>query len=86
MSKNSIRENLMSDNPPPWDEKHMTHCLDYVRHQLLCHPDLTLVTTDDLDEFVLNETHQCRDYGAILDWVHRHRWAEFHDWLREKGS
>ncbi|UNI16050.1 hypothetical protein JDV02_002526 [Purpureocillium takamizusanense] len=82
---NSIRQNLMSKTPPAWDEKHVLHCLDYVRHQLLCHPDLTLVSTNDLDEFVLDETHTCRDYGAMLEWIHRHRWIEFPEWLQAKG-
>ncbi|KAI9157976.1 Cyclochlorotine biosynthesis protein R [Paramyrothecium foliicola] len=81
---NSLRVNLMSDDPPAFDEKHLSHCLDYIRHQLLCHPDLTLVRTNDLEEFVLDETHQCRDYGAILDWVHQHRWVEFPEWLKAK--
>ncbi|TFB00156.1 hypothetical protein CCMA1212_008222 [Trichoderma ghanense] len=83
---NSIRQNLMSKTPPPWDEAHMLHCLDYVRSQLLCHPDLTLVTTNDLEEFVLDETHRCRDYGAVVEWVHRHRWIEFPEWLRTKSE
>ncbi|KAK5993601.1 Hydroxylase cctR-like protein [Cladobotryum mycophilum] len=83
---NSIRQNLVPENRPPWDEKHMLHCLDYVRHQLLCHPDLTLVRTRDLDEFVLDETHMCRDYGAVVDWVDRHRWVEFPEWLKNKTS
>ena len=76
----------MSKTPPPWDETHMLHCLDYVRSQLLCHPDLTLVTTDDLEEFVLDEVHTCRDYGAVVEWVHRHRWVEFPEWLRTKSE
>ena len=76
----------MSDTPPPFDQKHMTHCLDYVRHQLLCHPDLTLIKTNDLEEFVLTDPHTCRDYGAVLDWVDRHRWPEFHEWLHNKTA
>ncbi|UKZ83799.1 hypothetical protein TrVFT333_011612 [Trichoderma virens FT-333] len=83
---NSIRQNLMSETPPPWDETHMLHCLDYVRSQLLCHPDLTLVTTNDLEEFVLDEVHTCRDYSAMVDWVHRHRWVEFPEWLKTKNA
>lgn len=81
---NAIRENLMSDVAPPWDEKHMLHCLDYIRHELLCNPDLTLVTTNDLEEFVLDEAHQCRDFGTIMKWVDRHRWVEFPEWLKAK--
>ena len=64
----------------------MLHCLDYVRHQLLCHPDLTLITTNDLDEFVLDETHMCKDYGAIRAWVERHRWKEFGEWFGAKAA
>ncbi|KAL6821252.1 hypothetical protein V8C40DRAFT_280592 [Trichoderma camerunense] len=83
---NAIRQNLMSETPPPWDETHMLHCLDYVRSQLLCHPDLTLVTTNDLEEFVLDEVHTCRDYNAMADWVYRHRWVEFPEWLKSKNA
>ena len=57
-----------------------------MRQELLCHPDLTLVSTDDLEEFVLTDEHSCRDYGSIVQFVHRHRWAEFPEWLRAKGS
>ncbi|QYT06108.1 hypothetical protein H0G86_012974 [Trichoderma simmonsii] len=83
---NAIRQNLMSETPPPWDETHMLHCLDYVRSQLLCHPDLTLVPTNDLEEFVLDEVHTCRDYNAMADWVYRHRWVEFPEWLKTKAA
>jgi hypothetical protein len=64
----------------------MLHCLDYIRHELLCHPDLTLVITNDLEEFVLDDTHTCKDYIAMLDWVERHRWKEFPEWLKTKDS
>ena len=74
----------MSAEPPPFNKKHLSHCLDYIRHQLLCHADLTLITTRDLDEFVLDETHRCRDQSAIWEWVERHRWLEFHEWLGNK--
>lgn len=76
----------MSKTPPAWDETHVLHCLDYLRHQLLCHPDLTLTHTDDLQDFVLDESHSCRDYGAVVDWVHGHRWVEFPEWLRAKEN
>ena len=76
----------MSENPPAWNEKHVLHCLDYIRHQLLCHPDLTLIPTNNLQEFTLDQTHQCRDYGAVLEWVKRHRWTEFPVWLKAKGG
>lgn len=84
--QNAIRQMLMSPTPPPYTEIHMLHCLDYVRHELLCHPDLTLVTTYDLEEFVLDGTHKCKDYGAMLDWVDRHRWKEFPEWLQTKDA
>ncbi|OIW32361.1 hypothetical protein CONLIGDRAFT_678765 [Coniochaeta ligniaria NRRL 30616] len=83
---NAIRQMLMSPTPPPYNEIHMLHCLDYIRHELLCHPDLTLVTTNDLEEFVLDEAHKCKDYGAMLGWVERHRWKEFPEWLRSKDT
>lgn len=77
---------MRRDDPPEWNEKHMLHCLDYVRHQLLCHPDLTLVTTKDLSEFVLDDVHTCKDYGAVLEWVKRHQWVEFPEWLKSKSK
>ncbi|KAB5576586.1 hypothetical protein GE09DRAFT_1216278 [Coniochaeta sp. 2T2.1] len=83
---NAIRQMLMSPTPPPFNEIHMLHCLDYIRHELLCHPDMTLVTTNDLEEFVLDDQHQCKDYGAMLGWLERHRWKEFPEWLKTKET
>ncbi|KAH8883053.1 hypothetical protein GQ53DRAFT_811720 [Thozetella sp. PMI_491] len=70
---NAVCQQVMTESPPPVNEVHMLHYLDYIRYQLLCHPDLTLVTTNDLEDFVFDEVHTCRDYGAVLDWTVRHR-------------
>lgn len=62
----------------------MLHCLDYIRHQLLCSPDVTLITTDDLDEFVLTDQHKCKDFSAVVNWVERHKWQHFPEFVRGK--
>lgn len=82
--QNSIRQNLVPEDKPEWNEKHMLHCLDYIRHQLLCSPDVTLITTDDLDEFVLTDQHKCKDFSAVVNWVERHKWQQFPEFVRGK--
>ena len=52
----------------------------------MCHPDLTLIPTEDLEEFGLHETHTCRDYNAVVEWVDQHKWADFPEWLKSKNG
>jgi len=65
---------------------HLQHCLNYLRQQALCHPDLTLEPGDfakRVFEVVrLGETHVCRDFETAWD-RNTLRWLEWHGFLNE---
>lgn len=66
---------------------HLQHCLNYLRQQALCHPDLTLEPGDftkrDFDVDRQGETHVCRDFETA--WDHNTlRWLEWHRFLNGK--
>lgn len=50
---------------------HFTHCLHYIRHMVLCNPNLTLEPADVLErDFEVERTgatHVCRDWRAVYD-------------------
>jgi len=67
---------------------HHQHCLNYLRQQALCHPDLTLepgdFTTRDFDVERVGQTHMCRDFETAWDrntesWV---EWYQFWNYTR----
>ncbi|KAH8993695.1 hypothetical protein EDB92DRAFT_1759978, partial [Lactarius akahatsu] len=51
---------------------HHRHCLNYLRQQALCHPDLTLEPGDfarrncEVDR--IGQTHTCRDLDTVWDY------------------
>lgn len=59
------------------DDKHTLHCIDYIRRQLLCHAHLTL------QEGLTNRKapNQCRDFGAVQDWVRHHGWPGYRAYM-----
>ena len=66
---------------------HLQHCLNYLRLQALCRPDLTLEPGDftkrDFDVVREGETHVCRDFETA--WDHNTlRWLEWHRFLNGK--
>jgi len=83
-----------SSSPPIIDDDdrrpryaHLQHCLNYLRQQALCHPDLTLEPGDftkrDFDVDRQGETHVCRDFETA--WDHNTlRWLEWHRFLNEE--
>ena len=66
---------------------HLQHCLNYLRLQALCHPDLTLEPGDfarrDFGVEREGETHVCRDFETAWD-RNTLRWLEWHRFLNEK--
>jgi len=50
---------------------HHQHCLNYLRQQALCHPDLTLepgdFATRDFDVDRVGQSHVCRDFDMAWD-------------------
>ena len=71
---------------------HHQHCLNYLRQQALCHPDLTLEPGDfaaaktmprrDFEVDRVGETHVCRDFDAAWDY-NTERWLEWYDFLKD---
>jgi Mycotoxin biosynthesis protein UstYa len=66
---------------------HLQHCLNYLRLQALCHPDLTLEPGDfakrDFGVEREGETYVCRDFETAWD-RNTLRWLEWHRFLNEK--
>lgn len=55
------------------DQKHVHHCLNYIRQWSLCQADLTLeagdFTTRDFEQHRVGATHVCKDWGELYDSV-----------------
>ena len=60
--------------------KHTLHCIDYLRQALICHADMTLVSTGKDLEFDHAPPRQCRDFDAVLGWVMDRRY-DYNKWL-----
>ncbi|KAL5358083.1 hypothetical protein BJX96DRAFT_182665 [Aspergillus floccosus] len=62
--------------------KHVSHCLDILRQQLMCTVDVGVlgqiwVWPDDPKPFVdFNTRHKCRNFDAIRQWAHDHQLPE----------
>jgi len=65
----------------PRNDEHTLHCLDYIREQLMCHPDLMLDATEDMIHFDINPGHQCRSSDNITDWAIAHHWEGHRQFL-----
>jgi Mycotoxin biosynthesis protein UstYa len=65
---------------------HHQHCLNYLRQQALCHPDLTLepgnFATRDLDVDRIGQTHTCRDFETAWD-RNTENWLGWYHFLRD---
>ena len=58
---------LMSSPP------HIRHCIDLIRHSLMCQPDLTVELKEEALGGVrgFGTEHQCRDWGELTAWTSR---------------
>jgi len=65
---------------------HHQHCLNYLRQQALCHPDLTLepgdFVTREFDVDRVGETHVCRDFETAWDY-NTESWLGWYQFLKE---
>jgi hypothetical protein len=66
---------------------HHQHCLNYLRQQALCHPDLTLEPGDfarrDFDVDRVGQRHVCRDFDRAWDY-NTERWLEWYNFLKDR--
>ncbi|KAH9051170.1 hypothetical protein EDB83DRAFT_2206435, partial [Lactarius deliciosus] len=61
---------------------HHQHCLNYLRQQALCHPDLTLEPGDFVRRKFgvdrVGQTHMCRDFDTAWDYnATRRNWLDW---------
>ncbi|RDW57827.1 hypothetical protein BP5796_12628 [Coleophoma crateriformis] len=63
------------------NDDHTLHCLDYLREQLMCNPDLLLQGTEDYVHFNVNHGHTCRNSDMITDWAKSHHWSGHRQYL-----
>ncbi|KAH9956017.1 hypothetical protein BC827DRAFT_821088 [Russula dissimulans] len=65
---------------------HHQHCLNYLRQQALCHPDLTLepgdFATRDFDVDRVGQTHVCRDFETAWD-RNTESWLEWYRFWKD---
>jgi hypothetical protein len=65
---------------------HHQHCLNYLRQQALCHPDLTLEPGDfalrDFDVDRVGQRHVCRDFDTAWDY-NTEKWLEWYQFLKD---
>jgi hypothetical protein len=68
---------------------HHQHCLNYLRQQALCHPDLTLEPAGDFDfarrDFEVDrvgQRHVCRDFDTAWDY-NTEGWLGWYNFLKE---
>lgn len=78
--RNKLTSSVSLDEWPRNDE-HTLHCLDYIREQLMCHPDLMLDATEDMVHFDINPGHQCRNSDDITAWSIAHHWEGHRQFL-----
>lgn len=61
----------MSDLPFHASPEHAQHCLDLLRQNIMCQPDLTVeVVDEDIGGVTgFGTEHQCRDWSQLLSWM-----------------
>ncbi|KZV95272.1 hypothetical protein EXIGLDRAFT_480079 [Exidia glandulosa HHB12029] len=69
------------------EHNHIRHCLSYLRHAVLCSPDLTLERGDFVQRYGggrtrTGEVHTCRDWSALYDAMD----ANWEVWKTDKGT
>ncbi|KAN0129136.1 hypothetical protein V8E53_013007 [Lactarius tabidus] len=76
--------NRTNDNRVP----HHQHCLNYLREQALCRPDLTLEPGDfasrNFEVDSVRQTHTCRDFETAWDYNTR-SWLDWYCFLKENS-
>lgn len=71
----------MMQSPP-----HIRHCIDLIRHSLMCQPDITVEIKDpDVGGVTgFGTEHVCRDWGQLMEWTGR--WEGWMQERRENGT
>ena len=59
---------------------HVRHCIDLIRHSLMCQPDLTVEVKDPEVGGVtgFGTEHQCRDWEELMRWT-----REWQSWKQD---
>ena len=53
------------------DPAHIRHCIDLIRHRLMCQPDITVEVKDlELGGVTgFGTKHQCKDWEELMRWT-----------------
>jgi hypothetical protein len=62
---------------------HIRHCIDLLRHTLMCRPDLTVELVDeDLGGVTgFGTEHQCQDWSQLMEWM-----SEWEAWDQDEAD
>lgn len=57
--------------PMMYSPAHIRHCIDLIRHSLMCRPDMTVEVKDPVIGGVtgFGTEHRCRDWGELMRWT-----------------
>lgn len=68
---------------PMIDPAHIRHCIDLLRHRLMCEPDITVEVKDrELGGVTgFGTKHQCKDWGELMRWT-----REWEGWGQESRA
>ncbi|KAJ5612186.1 hypothetical protein N7510_005380 [Penicillium lagena] len=61
---------LGENQTAPWN--HLVHCLDQMRQTMQCNIDTTLLAAKDPDHFIDGQSHRCKDFMALREWMTDH--------------
>lgn len=71
-----------------YQEKHLEHCLNYLREVALCAADITLEPGDfterNFDLHRTGATHMCRDPKRLYELV-ENNWAEWYIYMNRRN-
>ncbi|KAF4615776.1 hypothetical protein D9613_012369 [Agrocybe pediades] len=87
--RRTVEEYREGSNITSSREKHLIHCLEYLRQAVLCNADTSLEGPAGLRHTVGGETvhavtgggaiHECRDWTQVYDWVE----SNYEEWKEE---
>lgn len=65
------RRLVADDLPFMSSPSHIRHCIDLLRHSLMCQPDTTVEVKDEIKGGVsgFGTEHRCSDWGQLIDWT-----------------
>lgn len=74
------RRLVADDIPFMSSPRHMRHCIDLLRHSLMCQPDTTVEVKDETKGGVsgFGTEHQCSDWDQLVKWT-----SKWETWMQD---